>query len=98
MSEKKTYIDPSDFSFSTCPENYRHVQLTIEGDEACILLTVDPEQNLRKDTPLKLNSYDLSVDIELADAVNRLRFEHPQVSVVTITSGHPQVFSSGANI
>jgi benzoyl-CoA-dihydrodiol lyase len=98
MALSKTYSDPVDFSFSTCPENYKHLALRIEGDEASIIININPEHNLRKDTPLKLNSYDLSVDIELADALNRLRFEHPQVGVVTITSGHPQVFSSGANI
>lgn len=94
----KPYTDALDFSFSTCPKTYKHLALNIDDDEATIVITINPDENLRKDTPLKLNSYDLSVDIELADALSRLRFEHPEVSVVTITSGHPQVFSSGANI
>ncbi len=90
--------DPTNFDFSTHPDHYRHIKLAVAGDEATITLLVNPAQGLRQDVELKLNSYDLSVDIELADAVNRLRFEHPAVRVVTITSGHPQVFSSGANI
>lgn len=93
-----TYTDPAGFSFSTNPTKYAHIALTVDNDEAVIVLKVNPERGLRDDTLLKLNSYDLSVDIELADALNRLRFEHPQVKVVTITSGHPQIFSSGANI
>lgn len=90
--------DPMQFSFSTSPERYRHLKLQVEGDEATIFLAIDADQSLRGDTPLKLNSYDLSVDIELHDALNRLRFEYPSVSVVTITSAHPQIFSAGANI
>lgn len=90
--------DPMHFSFSTKPEFYHHLALSINGDEAEITLHVNPDKGLVKDSPLKLNSYDLSVDIELADALFRLRFEHPHVRVVTITSGHPQIFSSGANI
>lgn len=98
MPQNKPNKDPVDFSFSTSPAQYQHIKLNVAGDEATIVLNIDPDKNLRGDTPLKLNSYDLSVDIELADAVNRLRFEHPEVTVVTITSGKPQVFSSGANI
>lgn len=90
--------DPQNFSFSTTPKKYRHLKLMVADDEARIVLHIDPNQSLRGDTPLKLNSYDLGVDIELADALNRLRFEHPNVRVVVITSGHPQIFSSGANI
>ncbi len=90
--------DPMNFSFSPLPKSYRHIKLSIENDEATIHLGIDAEKSLRGDTPLKLNSYDLSVDIELHDALNRLRFEHPEVSVVTITSAHPQIFCAGANI
>lgn len=93
---QKSIEDPRDFSFS--PEQYRHISLTVNNDEATIFLKVDPESGLRRDTLLKLNSYDLSVDIELAHVINRLRFEYPLVKVVVITSNHPQVFSSGANI
>jgi benzoyl-CoA-dihydrodiol lyase len=94
----KSYADPDQFAFSAAPERYRHLKLIIDNDEATILLGIDAESSLRGDTPLKLNSYDLGVDIELHDAINRLRFEHPSVSVVTITSAHQQIFSAGANI
>ena len=87
-----------DFSFSTHPSLYRHLKLLITNDEAQIIFNINPDASLRGDTPLKLNSYDLGVDIELNDAIMRLRFEYPQVKVLTITSGHPQVFCSGANI
>ncbi|HXW53000.1 MAG TPA: enoyl-CoA hydratase-related protein [Myxococcota bacterium] len=97
MANNKINTDPTDFSFSTSPEVYRHISLRVAGDEATIVLQVDAKGGLRPDTALKLNSYDLSVDIELADAINRLRFEHPLVRVVTVTSSAP-VFSSGANI
>jgi benzoyl-CoA-dihydrodiol lyase len=90
--------DPTDFSFSTNPSQYNHISLHVAHDEAVVLLQINPDLSLRGDTPLKLNSYDLGVDIELNDALMRLRFEHPQVSVLTITSAHPQVFCSGANI
>lgn len=86
------------FALFVTPEHYRHITLTIDGATAQIALHVNADHSLRGDTPLKLNSYDLGVDIELADALNRLRFEHPSVSVVTITSAHPQIFSAGANI
>lgn len=95
---KNAACDPMDFSFSTSPENYRHLVFKVTGEEAIISLNINPEQGLRKDALLKLNSYDLSVDIELADALNRLRFEYPEVLVVTITSSNPQIFSAGANI
>ena len=81
-----------DFSFSTHPSLYRHIKLVVSNDEAQIILNVDPAQSLRGDTPLKLNSYDLGVDIELHDAIMRLRFEHPEVKVVIITSGHRKFF------
>ncbi len=97
MSHTKINNDPTDFSFSIGKKDYRHISIEISGDEASIVLHVDQKGGLRKDTALKLNSYDLSVDIELADAINRLRFEHPEVRVITFTSGHV-VFSSGANI
>lgn len=98
MSHAKPTNDPMDFSFSTHPDRYYHLKLAVKDDEATITITVNPTKGLRNDVELKLNSYDLAVDIELADALQRLRFEHPSVRVVTITSGHPQVFSSGANI
>lgn len=98
MSHAKSLSDPTGFSFSTDPSRYYHWKLDVVDQHATLTLTVNPSKGLRTDVELKLNSYDLSVDIELADALNRLRFEHPCVRVCTITSGHPQVFSSGANI
>src|ERR1700688_3718847 len=87
-----------DFSFSTHPSLYRHLKLVVSNDEAQIILNVDPAQSLRGDTPLKLNSYDLGVDIELHDAIMRLRFEHPEVGCVVVTSAKDRCFSAGANI
>ncbi|MGH7907218.1 MAG: 2,3-epoxybenzoyl-CoA dihydrolase [Candidatus Binataceae bacterium] len=88
----------ADISFETHPSRYRHLKLETDRDRARIILNVDENGGLRPGYQLKLNSYDLSVDIELADAVNRLRFEHPGVSVVTLTSGRDDVFCAGANI
>src|SRR3954454_7272870 len=84
--------------FATDPARYRHWRLDVDGRVATLTLDVDPAGGLFPDTELKLNSYDLGVDIELADAVQRLRFEHPEVRVVVIRSGKPNVFCAGANI
>ncbi len=85
-------------SFQTHPSRYAHVALSIEGPIARIALNVQEDRGLRTDYALKLNSYDVGVDIELADAVQRLRFEHPEVTCVIITSAIQGVFCSGANI
>jgi len=82
----------------THPARYRHWKLELEGGVARLIMDVDEAGGLRGDYELRLNSYDLGVDIELADAVNRLRFEHPEVSVVVVTSGKGNVFCAGANI
>ncbi|MBM3483957.1 MAG: benzoyl-CoA-dihydrodiol lyase [Alphaproteobacteria bacterium] len=84
--------------FRTAPERYRHWRLTIEGRVATLALDVAEDGGLVPGYTLKLNSYDLGVDIELHDAVQRLRFEHPEVAAVIITSGKDRVFSAGANI
>ena len=84
--------------FQTEPSRYRHWKLDIDGDVATLLLDVDEKGSLFEGYELKLNSYDLGVDIELADAIERLRFEHPQVRVVVLRSGKPRVFCAGANI
>lgn len=84
--------------FQTSPERYRHIILEIDGPVARIKLNVQDNGGLSDRYQLKLNSYDMSVDVELADAVNRLRFEHPEVSCVIITSAVDGIFSSGANI
>src|SRR5215471_9730648 len=85
-------------SFDTDPSRYRHLRLETEGEIAQIVLGVDEAGGLRPGYELKLNSYDRGVDIELADAVQRLRFEHPQVRAVVITGGLDKVFCAGANI
>lgn len=84
--------------FNTHPKTYKHWELHIEGPIAHLKMQVQEDQGLREGYKLKLNSYDLGVDIELADAINRLRFEHPEVSVVSIESGVQGIFCAGANI
>ena len=84
--------------FDTDPSRYKHWRIEIDGDVASLVMDVDPAGGLSADYELKLNSYDLAVDIELADAVQRLRFEHPEVRVVVIKSGKDNVFCAGANI
>ena len=88
-----TFID-----FQTTPERYRHWRLKIEGRIAYLLMDVDANGGLAEGYELKLNSYDLGVDIELADAVQRLRFEHPDVGAVVLSSAKEGVFCAGANI
>ncbi|MEA2848506.1 MAG: benzoyl-CoA-dihydrodiol lyase, partial [Rhodospirillaceae bacterium] len=82
----------------TDPSKYRHWKLEVDGDVATLLMDVDEKGTLFEGYELKLNSYDLGVDIELADAIERLRFEHPQVKVILLRSGKPRVFCAGANI
>ena len=84
--------------FQTAPENYRHWKLAVDGDVATLTMDVDEKAPLFEGYELKLNSYDLGVDIELADALERLRFEHPRARVVVLRSAKPRVFSAGANI
>jgi benzoyl-CoA-dihydrodiol lyase len=84
--------------FQTEPSRYRHWKLEVEGAVATLTLDVDEDGGLFEGYPLKLNSYDLSVDIELGDAVQRLRFEHPEVGAVVIRSLRDRIFCSGANI
>lgn len=85
--------------FQTHPSRYRHWKLSVDGDIATLAMNVEPFGGLRGDDyELKLNSYDLSVDIELADAIQRLRFEHPGVRSVVVTGALDRVFCAGANI
>src|SRR6476619_5918530 len=84
--------------FATEPSRYRHWKLSIEGDVATLLMDVGENAPLFEGYQLKLNSYDLGVVIELADVLERLRFEHPQVRVVLLRSGKQRVFCAGANI
>ena len=92
--------DPvSDFvDFQTEPARYRHWKLSIDGRVATLAMNVQDDGAIRPGYKLKLNSYDLGVDIELHDALQRIRFEHPEVASIIITSAKPRVFSSGANI
>ncbi len=85
-------------SFDADPASYRHWRLDLDPPVATLTMQVSPEGGLRGDYELKLNSYDLGVDIELYDAVQRLRFEHPEIRAVVITGGLDKVFCSGANI
>lgn len=85
-------------NFQTSPERYRHWKLEIAGAVATLSMDVQEDQTLAEGYKLKLNSYDLGVDIELADAVQRLRFEHPEVAAVVVTSLKPRIFCAGANI
>ena len=88
----------SAISYQTHPSQYRHWKLVIDGPIATLLADFDENAGLRPGYKLKLNSYDLGVDIELNDAINRIRFEHPEVRTVVITSARDKVFCSGANI
>ncbi|HEX2546496.1 MAG TPA: enoyl-CoA hydratase-related protein, partial [Ramlibacter sp.] len=85
-------------SFATHPSRYRHWTLSVEGDVARLKLDIDEDGGLKPGYKLKLNSYDLGVDIELHDALNRIRFEHPGVKVVVFESAKERIWCSGANI
>jgi benzoyl-CoA-dihydrodiol lyase len=84
--------------FETHPSRYKHWKLSVAGEVATLVMAVDDAHPHKPGYELKLNSYDLSVDIELADAIQRLRFEHPEVKVVVFTADLDRVFCSGANI
>ena len=85
-------------NYETSPERYRHWTLTTKGAIATLTMKVDEDGGLKEGYKLKLNSYDLGVDIELHDAVQRIRFEHPEVRTVVLTGGRERIFCSGANI
>jgi benzoyl-CoA-dihydrodiol lyase len=85
-------------NFQTSPDRYRHWKLRFAGPVATLSMDVQEDETLADGYKLKLNSYDLGVDIELADAVQRIRFEHPEVRAVVITSLKPRIFCAGANI
>jgi benzoyl-CoA-dihydrodiol lyase len=85
-------------TFDTHPERYKHWRLEVEGALARLVLDVAEDGGIKPGYKLKLNSYDLGVDIELHDALNRIRFEHPQVKCVVLTSGKERMFCAGANI
>lgn len=85
-------------TFDTHPDNYRHWNLSVAGEIATLTLNVDEDAGIAPGYKLKLNSYDLGVDIELNDALQRIRFEHPTVRTVVVTSGLDKMFCAGANI
>jgi benzoyl-CoA-dihydrodiol lyase len=89
-------MDPT--TFETHPSRYKHWRLTTRGEIATLVMAVDGDHPHKPGYELKLNSYDLSVDIELADAIQRVRFEHPEVNCLVITADLDRVFCSGANI
>ncbi|MGO4474972.1 2,3-epoxybenzoyl-CoA dihydrolase [Massilia sp. 2TAF26] len=84
--------------YSTSPDRYKHWSLAVDGEIATLTMLIDEDGGLKEGYKLKLNSYDLGVDIELHDAVQRIRFEHPTVRTVVVTSGRDRIFCSGANI
>src|ERR1700736_4247289 len=85
-------------TFDTSPDRYRHWKLKVEGRVATLSLDVDEDAGIRPGYKLKLNSYDLGVDIEFRDALDRIRFEHPSVACVVVTSAKERSFCAGANI
>ncbi|HET8561569.1 MAG TPA: 2,3-epoxybenzoyl-CoA dihydrolase [Marmoricola sp.] len=91
-------VTPPVVDFDTAPDRYRHWRIDIDGEVATVSLAVDPDGGLVPGYELKMNSYDLGVDIELYDAVQRLRFEHPEVKAVVMTGGLDRMFCAGANI
>ena len=90
--------DAPPVDFETHPSHYRHWKLSADGDIANLTLDIKEDGGIRPGYQLKLNSYDLGVDIELNDALNRIRFEHPNVKTVVLSSGKDRIFCSGANI
>src|SRR5882672_7836111 len=85
-------------NFQTSPDQYKHWKLKIDGPVAQLSMDVQEDATLVEGYKLRLNSYDLGVDIELSDAIQRLRFEHPEVRAVVLTSLKPRIFCAGANI
>jgi benzoyl-CoA-dihydrodiol lyase len=97
--EQTITTPPTSVAFETSPDHYKHWKLTVDGSVATLAMDVKEDAGLRPhDYKLKLNSYDLSVDIELADALQRIRFEHPEVHSVLVSSLKPRIFCAGANI
>src|SRR6476469_9200349 len=89
---------PVELSFDTSPDAYKHWTLSVDGEVATLTLDVAEDGGIVPGYELKMNSYDLGVDIELHDAVQRIRFEHPEVRAVVVTSAKERMFCAGANI
>src|SRR6478735_5802364 len=94
----ETNVTAPPVRFETHPDRYKHWKLSFDGAIATLLMDVQEDGGMRAGYPLKLNSYDLGVDIELADALARIRFEHPEVKALEFSSGKDRIFCSGANI
>lgn len=95
---QETQINPAPVDYQTDPSRYKHWRLSFDGPVATLTMDVNEEGGIRPGYKLKLNSYDLGVDIELHDALQRIRFEHPETRAVIITSAKNRIFCSGANI
>ena len=89
---------PAVITFETHPDRYAHWRMSIDDAIATLAMNVNEDKGLKPGYKLKLNSYDLGVDIELYDALHRIRFEHPEVRCVVLTSARERIFCSGANI
>ncbi len=98
MTETTTLQAPPRVDYRIEPAQYKHWKLSFDGAVARLVLDIAEDGGIRPGYKLKLNSYDLGVDIELNDALNRVRFEHPEVRSVIVTSGKDRIFCSGANI
>jgi benzoyl-CoA-dihydrodiol lyase len=98
MADRVHAPDPAPVTFETRPDRYKHWRLAFEGPVATLSMDVQEDGGLSDAYRLKLNSYDLGVDIELADAVQRIRFEHPEIRAVVVTSLKDRIFCAGANI
>jgi benzoyl-CoA-dihydrodiol lyase len=98
VDQTEAVVAPGGLTFQRSPDTYHHWRVGYDGEVATVVMDVDAGAGLRPDYELKLNSYDLGVDIELYDVVQRLRFEHPEVKAVVVTGGLDKVFCAGANI
>src|SRR6187455_2154036 len=98
MATATAHTTPGNLTFERSPDRYHHWKLAFDGPVATLSMDVQEDAGLSPDYRLKLNSYDLGVDIELADAIQRIRFEHPEVRAVVITSLKERIFCAGANI
>jgi benzoyl-CoA-dihydrodiol lyase len=98
MRSEETHMNPQTVDYQTHPSRYQHWTLSFESEVAALKLNINEDGGIRPGYKLKLNSYDLGVDIELHDALQRIRFEHPEVKSVVVTSLRDRIFCSGANI
>ena len=98
VAAQEAQVKPDAVDFQIDPSRYKHWKLAFDGPVATLTMDVAEDGGIRPGYKLKLNSYDLGVDIELHDALQRIRFEHPEIRSVIVTSGKSRIFCSGANI